>query len=616
MRKVTKLLGNSYFLKISFLLILVVASNFLFAQKGGLPLAEEYYRAGEYAKAKTIYINFTYDIENAKKVYVPYIDCLVKLGEFDAAEKFYKKLIKWESQNVSFKIDFADFLSKQNKSSEAKKQFDKLLTFTKEYPEQTSITAVYLMKLGYVTQAKAVYLQGRRLTRNEAEYSLEMAEIYKAEKNTDEMLRELIHVLLLNQNDKEFLKSKFQDFITTEDEFNKFEQEVFVRIQEDPSQYLYNDLLIWIYSQQKQFHKAFIQAKAYDKLLRMQGDKLMEVGRFAFENKDYESAAEIFEYVSKEYKNSPNYVAARKLKIQSKEELVKSNFPIDVSKIRSLIADYQSLINEQGRTRETFDAIRNMALLYGFYVDSKDTAAIFLESIIKSHWVDAQFSARCKLDLGDIYVLKNEPWEATLVYSQVEKAQKDQPLGNQAKLKNAKLAYFTGQFDYAKDNLDVLKLATHREIANDAMDLSLFIQDNTALDDDSTHAALQAYANVELMIFQNKFNLALASLDTILIKYKGSSLDDEVYYLQAKIYKKLGKYEAAIQKLESLGNAFKSDIYGDDAAYMMANIYEVNLMNNEKAMELYNKFLIDFPASIYAVEARKRYRVLRGDNLN
>jgi len=255
-------------------------------------------------------------------------------------------------------------------------------------------------------------------------------------------------------------------------------------------------------------------------------------------------------------------------------------------------------------------------LLYGFYVDSKDTAAIFLESIIKSHWVDAQFSARCKLDLGDIYVLKNEPWEATLVYSQVEKAQKDQPLGNQAKLKNAKLAYFTGQFDYAKDNLDVLKLATHREIANDAMDLSLFIQDNTALDDDSTHAALQAYANVELMIFQNKFNLALASLDTILIKYKGSSLDDEVYYLQAKIYKKLGKYEAAIQKLESLGNAFKSDIYGDDAAYMMANIYEVNLMNNEKAMELYNKFLIDFPASIYAVEARKRYRVLRGDNLN
>ncbi|MFN0049169.1 MAG: tetratricopeptide repeat protein [Cytophagales bacterium] len=616
MKCISERLNKVDFFRVPLFAILICFGLSTFAQKGGLPLAEEYYKLGEFGKARSIYVNFASEIESAKKIYVPYLDCLAKLEEYDAAEKFYKKLLKWEPQNVNFKIDLADFYTKQNRTNDAKKQFDKVLVFAKEYPEQTSITAQYLMKLGYTANAKAVYLQGRKLTRNEAEFSLEMAEIYKLEKNTPEMLRELIRILLLNQHDKEYLKAKFQDFITTEDEFNKFELEVFARIQEDPSQYLYNDLLIWIYLQQKQFEKAFVQAKAFDKLLKMQGNKVMEVGRLAFENAAFESAAVIFDYVSVAYKNTANYVPARKLKIQSKEALVKSVFPIEIAKIRSLIADYQILISEQGKNRETSDAIRNMALLYGFYLDSKDTAAHLLESVIKSPWIDPQFQAKCKLDLGDIYVLKNEPWEATLIYSQVEKAQKDQPLGNEAKLKNAKIAYFTGQFDFAKEHLDVLKLATHREIANDAMDLALFIQDNTILDDDSTHAALQEYAKVELLIFQNKYSQALVSLDTILKEHKSTSLADEIYYLRAKMYRKLGQFDNALQQLESLGNGFKSDIYGDDAAYMMANIYEENLLNKTKAMELYNKFLIDFPSSIYSVEARKKYRILRGDILN
>lgn len=586
------------------------------AQKGGLPLAEEYYQAGEFSKAKSIYINFTNDLENSKKIYTSYIDCLVQLKEFDNAEKFYKKLIKWEPQNIYFKIDFADFYTRQNKANEAKKQFDKIVLFAKEFPEQTSITAKYLLKLGHTQIAKAVYLQGRKLTRNDAEFCLEMAEIYKLEKNTSEMLRELILVLMLNQNDKEFLKSKFQDYITTEAEFSLFEQEVFARIQDNPSQYLYNDLLIWIYTQQKQFQKAFVQAKAYDRLLKLQGNKLMEIGKMAFENADFESAVEIYDYIIIQYRNTHNYLTARKLKIQSKEELVKLSFPIETAKIRSLIADYQNLVQEQGKTKETLDAVRNMALLYGFFLDSKDTAALLLESVVKSPWVDPQFSAKCKLDLGDIYVLKNEPWEATLIYSQVEKSQKDQPLGNEAKLKNAKLYYYTGQFEFSKEVLDVLKLATHREIANDAMDLSLFILDNTTLDDDSTHAALQAYSKVELLLFQNKYQQALINLDTIAKKYKGNSLEDEVCFLRAKIFRKLGKYDQAIAQLESLGSAFKFDIYGDDAAFMLANIYEENLLNKEKAMELYNKFLVDFPSSIYSVSARKKFRALRGDVLN
>ena len=609
--------SSSYFLLKLFIYIFFVSIGLSsYAQKGGIPLAEEYFQAGEYAKAKAIYENFTEKYDDAKKIYANYIECLVKLKENEKAEKFLKKCIKWDEQNIEYKVDLADFYIKTGKNNDAKRQFDRVLAFSRDFPEQTSITAKYLIKLGYMAQAKAVYMQGRKLTRNDAEFSLEMAEIYKYEKNTEDMLRELIRVLLMNQNDKEFLKSKFQDFITTEDEFKKFEAEIIARLQDDPTQYLYNDLLIWTYVQQKLFYKAFIQTRAYDKLMKLNGNKLMEVGRITMENKDYETAIEIFGYITANYQSSQNYVLARKLKIQAREEIVKSTFPISQTQIRSLIADYQLFIAEQGRSRETLDAIRNMALLYGFYADSKDTATMLLESIVKTPWVEPIFSAKCKIDLGDIYLLKNEPWEATLIYSQVEKSQKDQPLGHEAKLRNAKLDYYTGQFEFAKEHLDVLKLATHREIANDAMDLSLFIQDNTTSDQDSNHTALKTYAEAELLLFQNKYSAAMLALDTLLKKNKGHSLEDDIYFLQAKIFKKTLRFEEALQKLEIIEKNYKSDILGDDAAFLTAQIYEENLGDKQKAMELYNKFLLDFPSSIYTAEARKRYRVLRGDTLN
>lgn len=605
-----------YFFPKLFFLLLIANSTLIYAQKGGLPLADEYYLAGEYAKAKPIYENFTADFANAQIVYEKYLTTLYKLNEYDRAEKFLKKMQKWDPINTVYKIDLALLYKSQNNTNDAKKLIDKIVKQTSISVELIPTTTEYLIKQGFFESAKLIFVNARRTQHNEYLYGLELAEIYKIEKNTDLMLSELVAILILNQNDKEYLKSKFQNYVTTEIEFKKFEQILIQRIQNNPNLFMYNDLLIWVYIQKREFFSAFVQAKAYDRLLKSQGNKLMEVGKIALENKDYENSIEIFEYIANNYKTANNYSLARKLKIQAKEEMVKSTFPIDQNRIRSLISDYNLMILELGKTSQTLDALRNIALLFGFYLDSKDTAKLYLEEAIQFSYADANFISQCKLDLGDIYLLKNEPWEATLLYSQVEKSQKETILGHEAKLRNAKLSYYIGQFEIAQEHLDVLKLATTREISNDAMDLSLFIIDNTGTDDDSTHQALQDYANVELLVYQNKYLQALSKLDSMLTTYKSHKLNDEIYFLEAKVYSKIGKFNESISKLETLGNLFKSDIYGDDAAFMLAKMYEENLNNPEKAKELYNAFLIDFPSSIFAVEARKRFRNLRGDNLN
>jgi tetratricopeptide (TPR) repeat protein len=222
------------------------------------------------------------------------------------------------------------------------------------------------------------------------------------------------------------------------------------------------------------------------------------------------------------------------------------------------------------------------------------------------------------LDLGDIYLLKGEPWESSLLYSQVEKTQKENPVGYEAKLRNAKLSYYKGDFRLAQEHLDILKEATTREIANDALDLSMRIKENIAFD--SVGEALKEYASVELMLYQNKTDEALQRLEKLKqgVSVSGKPISnqtilDDVYWLEANIRMKRGQFENALTLLQKIRDEFPDDILTDDAYFLQGEIYERQLKDKEKAMEIYREFLNKYPGSVYAAEARKRYRIMRGD---
>jgi tetratricopeptide (TPR) repeat protein len=219
--------------------------------------------------------------------------------------------------------------------------------------------------------------------------------------------------------------------------------------------------------------------------------------------------------------------------------------------------------------------------------------------------------AEAKMDLADIYLLNGEPWESILLYGQVEREFKDQPLGYTAKLKSAKLSYYKGEFELAQGHLDVLKLATSREIANDALDLSILIKNNTVFD--STDVAMQAYANIELMLFQNQKEEAIVAMDSMLVKFQGHSLSDELLLLKAQTLRELGNFEVALASLEIINTIYYYDILGDDAFFLAAKILDRDLNRTDEAMARYNTMLTKFPGSIYISEARQRFRELRGD---
>jgi tetratricopeptide (TPR) repeat protein len=308
------------------------------------------------------------------------------------------------------------------------------------------------------------------------------------------------------------------------------------------------------------------------------------------------------------------------MKIKAREELVKTDYPVSQEEIVNLINDYQVFIDENmqspvGANNTTLEAMRSQALLYAFYLDEKEKAIEILQRVVENSKAKRELKAMCKLDLGDIYLLIDQSWESTLLYSQVEKAHKEEPVGYEAKLRNAKLSYYKGEFSLAQEHLDVLKLATTREIANDAMSLSILIQNNTVLD--TTDQAMKEYAGVEMLLFQNNPNEALFKLDSMLKSNPSHSLADEIHWLMAKITMQMGKFEESLEHLDVIEKSYNFDILGDDALYMKGKIYEEQLKEKDEAMEVYANFLKEYPGSIYVADVRKRFRALRGDfNVN
>lgn len=578
------------------------------AQSQEMALAREYYNKGEYQKAETIYGKLINDERLFHTVYPDYLNTLLAQDNHKEAEKLVKRTIKRYPGMVNYNIDLGIVHQAGGDKAGAAKHFDKLIAQLK--PEEVVAAASVFVQHELFDYAEKAYLRGREMSKNPYEYNRSLISLYTFRQKHENLIGEALNLLQENETELIYVQNMLQNSLQDEKAFDALEKELIVRVQRHPDLLAYSELLIWLYIQRRDFYSALLQARSVDKRTRSGGTRVMELGAISARNQDYQGAIEAFEYIIKEYPDGPYYLIARQRLIHAREEQVENTFPVDLDKIRVLITDYEALLAEVGRNVQTVEVLQHMANLYAFHLDDKEKAISLLEEAIAMPRAKPDFVAESKLTLGDIYLLKGEPWESTLLYAQVEKSHKETPIGHEAKLRNARLSYYKGDFELAQAHLDILKLATSREIANDAMDLSLLITDNTGLD--TSTVAMEEYAAIELLIFQNKLDEAQGRLDGMLQNFGGHSLTDEVYFRKASIYERTGDFDKAIANLQKVVNA-PPDILSDDALYRMAYMYEENLKDTQKAQELYNEFLVKHQGSIYTAEVRKRFRKLRGD---
>jgi len=583
------------------------------AQSTDDQLAAQFFSNNDFEKAADLYEKLLIKNPTSGYYYENLLLCYLSTQKFDVAEKLTKKQQRKYAANYYFKVDQGYVYKKQGLLPQAQKNWEKLIDGISGEPSQAMELSVAFQKRGETDYAITTFEDARKKSNSQFLFSFELARLYADKLETEKMANEYLNALISNQELLDDIQGYLQLYIEKNDDYQIVKTAILRKYKENAGNETLSELLIWLYVQRKDFSSAFIQARALDKRFKEEGQRLLLLANLALQNEAFNEATMIYNYIITLGKDKANYMNAKVGTLNARNSKMLQSAQFTQADLQLLEADYKVFLTEFGRYYFTASVMRDLARLQAYQQNNYDSAIAIFEVLIGMQRLENQFKALCKLELGDIYILKAEEWDAMLLYGQVDKDFKEDPLGQEAKFRNAKLSYYMGEFEWARAQLDVLKTATTQLIANNALELSLLIQDNTL---DSVEQPLLLFAKADLYYYQNKTNEAILLLDSIEKEFPRHALADDILMKRAEIATKKGEYIIATTYLKQLLKENGSDILGDNAHFRLAEITETKLGDKLGAQKLYEEFLEKYPGSFFSVEVRKRFRALRGDILN
>ena len=598
-----------------FFLLCLLFTHLAIAQDGSdQQLAQHYYSNGEFDKA-VIYYEKLFTKDPNKFNFNRYYDCLVKVEDYKNAEKLVKKQIASNRSAYEYKVILGEFYELTNDPEKANKIYDDLIDELTANPAVVIDVYTAFKSKGKNDYAFKTIEKGRKLLKDTYPLHFQFAEYYSSIGETEKMMDEYLNLLDHQSNYMETIKSMLArsiDFsLETSKEYDMLRQKLLERVQKKPNDTVYSEMLIWLFIQKKNFNAALIQVEAFDKREDGQGRRVFELGTICVENKEYEVARKAFLYVKELGIDKLYYYQAENSLLNTRFLEVTTNRNYSKEELDATVSEYKEALLRVGKKRSSLPLILEMSHIQAFYANQAPEAIQNLEEALKMTGLTDIQRAEVKLQLADILVLKGDIWEASLLYMQIEKDFKFEPIGHEAKFKNARIFYYDGEFDFAQSQLSVLKESTSKLIANDAMQLSLLITDNFGLD--SNYRAMTWFANADLLIEQHNYDAAFVLFDSIVKTFPYHSLDDEILMKKSRAMQLQGKWTESVNYLQELLKYHSDDILADDALFQLGDIYENQLNDKEKAAEYYKRILFDYKGSLYVVEARKRFRALRGD---
>jgi TolA-binding protein len=576
-------------------------------------VAMQFYMDREFAKAADIYEKL-YALKPSFSLYSYYFVCLVEIGDFNRAEKLVKSAQKNDKESLKFMVDLGYITYRKGEEEKAKKIYDETIRKLEPNQQQISDLANAFISRNENEYAEKVYLKGRQLLNNTYTFGFELAMIYERTGEFNKVLNEYFGLLEFNNTYLTSIEDRLQFDLANDPDNSKneaFRKYVLEKTQKEPDKTYYSEMLWWYSIQQKDFDLALIQARSLDRRLKEDGGRVFQLAKMAVSNQEYESAIEAYKYVVSKGKEFPFYD-------ESRTELLNTTFIQLVShpnpsqkSLTDLEKEFEKEIALTDNHNQFVILTKDLAHLDAFFLGKNESAIEMLSKIVERNDIDLKLKSQAKLELADIYLFTDNVWEATLLYQQVYMDFKNDEIGEDAKFKNAKLSYYIGEFKWAQAQLDILKAATAKLIANDAMALSLLISEH--FDADSNTIALGYFSHADLLEYRNKNEDALKTLDSISLAFKDHTIFPHMYMEKADILRKEGKFQEADTLLGTIVRTYPDDVLADQALYLRARMNEEDIKDKSKGMAFYEALMSKYPGSIYVPESRKRFRLLRGD---
>ena len=585
-----------------FLYITFLFSLAAFAQNE--QLAHNYFEKGEFEKALLIY----QDLDKAHPNNILYTQklaaCYQQLSQYDKAGKLLQE--KYDRLKIpQFLVEIGYNYQLQKEQTKADKYYNQAIDAVTNNPNQVYGVATTFEQKVLVPQALKAYEAASNVNKS-MNFDYQMALLQGQLGNTGLMIDKLLSYAYANPQNLIVVQNQLSRFMNEEgsETFNAALRKALLLNTQKTQDIFWNQFLSWFFVQQKEYGKAFIQEKAIYKRNPDMFGNIVNLAKMATEENEEATAREIFDFILHNttepdlLMEAHYYVLTMDIKVAQEPAL-----PAIKQRIEALIVQY-------GITPYSLDLQLLKADFEAFHLKDTKAAIATLDKALTLDLSKYQ-AADVKMKLSDVLLIDEKFNQAIIYYAQIEEDLKNDVVGHEASLKMAKASYFKGDFTWAQKQFKVLKSSSSQLIANDALEMYLLIIDNTV--EDSTQTALKKFARADFKLYQNKKTEALAGFKDILANDKTVSIQDVALLRTGKIYETQGQYDLALQQYAEIIEKYKEGIYVDEALFFSAEIYNKKLQQPEKAKPLYEKMLFEHQDSIYFIEARKQFRLLRGD---
>jgi len=589
-------------LYIIFLLFIV---HFALAQNP--EMAKKYFDQGELDKAA-----YEYKLLTDKFPYNDnYLFSLIKIYQSQSKFKEVEKLLKQKDykRKPQYLVYLGYNYQLQKDSIKAEKYYRKAIKQVEKQNFKAYTVGNTFKQLYLLDKAAEVYEMVLKDGKNTGFY-LQLALIYAEQNKPESMIRSFLNLLSKELKYESQVKYYLTRFITQdpENEINVILKNQLINRIKDTQDTRWYRLLQWLYTQQKEYKKAFLQLKSLYKKEAADIAEIYHLAKTAVYNKKIDDAKSIYHYVIRQ-NDDPEYV--------------------ELSKLALLQLDLKSLLNEiqkqdietlfQTYLTENWLPDNKIALqiayadFLAFHLGKTDEALELLSGLEQQH-LNKQHLADLRLKKADILLYNEKFNQALILYTQVQLDFPNNPLGHKATYDIARASFFQGDIDWAHGQLKVIKSVADDLIANDAIDLDLLIINNKE-EGDSIHTGLKQLARAKYEIYRKNASKAIQHLDNTKQQFKGQLIYDDALLIQAGLYEQRENYQKALENYQAILDNNTEDLLKDDALFRMAMIYE-KLDEVEKAKNLFKIIVIEYPASYWFVDARKHFRRLRGDDMD
>ncbi|MEL6973820.1 MAG: tetratricopeptide repeat protein [Bacteroidota bacterium] len=591
----------------TFLWILFFAISGMKAQEDFL--AKQYMNDGDYDKAVVYFEKLVKKNPRRTDFAEGLINCYQQLERYDDAQAFLLRKIKDPYVFPTFLIELGYNFTLKQQPEQASQYYALALDKIRENPNFGYSVGYRFQKYALLDEAIEAYSLAMVL-KPDLKYNFQLARIYGEKGDLEKMYQSYLNLIEEGKTSTSSILRNLDAFISEDpqDPNNLLLKKVLLKNAQQKPDVLWNELLSWLFIQQKQYKSAFTQEKAIIKRSEVPSMERMEnLGRIALDDSETDIANDIFTFIveNARYPRTVLNAELQRIEIKLLDAAPKEYLAID-KKFQSLLEEYANIAQTE-----------YLEIAYADFLTFKKNTPAPAIALLKQNLepnLDRMTKARIKMALGDILVYDQKFNQALITFTQVQRSLKNDVLGQDARFKVAQTSFYKGDFDWALTQLKVLRSSTSQLIANDAMQLSLIISDNSL--EDSTQTALKKFARADLFAYQNKTEEAIQILNDILENHKGEKIEDEALLKQGGLLESKGKFEEAKFNYQKIAEFFADDILADDAHFALGELYRNQLNLPEKAKEHYEKIIYDYPNSYYFPKARKHFRRLRGDVVN